>query len=125
MIADLLLYIGSVIIIIWGIAHIIATKSVVKGFGAISEDNRKVILMEWVAEGLALCFIGLLVLFINLLGEPNNGTSLIVYRACGAMLLAIALWTSLTGARTSIIPIKICPFVKTLVAILFLVGSLI
>ena len=61
---DVLLYIGSTVILIWGIAHIVPTKSVVKGFGGISEDNIRIITMEWVAEGLTLCFIGLLVLLV-------------------------------------------------------------
>ena len=124
MISDILLYAGSIIIIIWGMAHIIPAKSVVSGFGAVSEDNRRIILMEWVAEGLTLCFIGLLVLFITIIGGAQNPVSVIVYRACAAMLVAMAIWTQLTGARTSIVPIKICPYVKTGAAILFFLGSL-
>ena len=125
MLNDILLYIGSAILIVWGIAHIIPTKSVVNGFGAISEDNKRIITMEWVAEGLTLCFIGLLVLFVTVLGDSPNDASLIVYRACAAMLIVMAAWTALTGARTPIIPIKLCPFVKTIVAVLFIVGSLV
>ncbi len=120
---DVLLYIGSAVIIVWGMAHIIPTKNVVIGFGTISDDNKRIITMEWVAEGLTLCFIGLLVLFVTILGDSQNDTSLIVYRASAGMLLAMAAWTALTGARTSIIPIKICPVVKSIVAILFIVGS--
>ena len=67
-----MLYIGSIITIGWGIAHIIAARAVVKGFGDISEDNKKFILMEWVAEGLTLCFIGVLVLLTDILGDRNN-----------------------------------------------------
>jgi hypothetical protein len=52
MTASILLYIGSVIIILWGVAHIIPTKSVVAGFGSLSIDNFRIITMEWVAEGL-------------------------------------------------------------------------
>ncbi len=48
---DILLYIGSGVITVWGIAHIIPTKNVVNGFGTISDDNRRIITMEWVAEG--------------------------------------------------------------------------
>lgn len=125
MLNDILLYIGSAILIVWGIAHIIPTKSVVNGFGEISEDNKRIITMEWVAEGLALCFIGLLVLFTTILGDSQNYVSLIVYRASAAMLIVMAGWTALTGARTKIIPIKLCPFVKTIVAVLFIVGSLV
>jgi hypothetical protein len=36
----------------------------------------------------------------------------------------MATWTAFTGARTSVIWIKICPLVKTVVAILFILGSL-
>ena len=120
---EILLYIGSAVAIVWGIAHIAPTKNVVNGFGQISEDNKRIITMEWVAEGLALCFIGFLVLFVTLLGELKEGSSLIVYRASAGMLIAMAIWTGLTGARTPIIPIKICPFVKTVVAVLLILGS--
>ena len=123
MINDILLYIGSIVIILWGIAHIIPTKSVVNGYGAISEDNKRIITMEWAAEGLTLCFIGVLVLLVTIWGGAQNPVSVIVFRISAAMLVIMAVWTLLTGARTSIIPIKICPFVKTAVAVLFFLGS--
>ena len=118
-----LLVIGSVVITLWGISHIAPTKGVVAGFGAISDTNRQIITMEWVAEGLTLCFIGLLVLVTVLMGGASGSASLIVYRASALMLIVMAAWTGVTGARTPIVPIKICPIVKSLVAILFFVGS--
>ena len=121
---DILLYVGSAIIIVWGIAHIIPTRSVVKGFGEISEDNTKIITMEWAAEGITLCFIGVLVLLVTVIGGSQGAVSALVYRISAGMLVVMAVWTASTGARTSIIPIKICPFVKTAVAILFVLGSL-
>jgi hypothetical protein len=123
MINNVLLYIGSAIIIIWGIAHVIPVKSVVTGFGPISPDNRRIITMEWIAEGLTLCFIGLLVLFITLSDGPQNSVSRNVYRASGLMLIIMAALTAFTGARTSIVPIKICPLVKTVVALMFFLGT--
>ena len=121
---DILLYIGSGIIFVWGTAHIIPTRSVVKGFGEISEDNTKIITMEWAAEGITLCFIGVLVLLVTVIGGSQGAVSALVYRISAGMLVVMAVWTALTGARTSVIPIKICPFVKTAVAILFVLGSL-
>lgn len=121
--SKILLYVGSIVIILWGISHIIPTESVVEGFGAITEDNRLIITMEWVAEGLTLCFIGALVLYVALRADPANPVSTIVYRAAALMLLVMAVWTGVTGARTPIIPIKICPIVKTAVATLFIVAS--
>lgn len=121
---DTVLYAGSAAITVWGIAHIAVTKPIVSGFGSISADNKRIITMEWIAEGLMLGFIGLLVLFVTALGDSEESTSDIVCRASAAMLFAMAVLTLLTGARTTIIPIKICPLVKAAVVILFLLGSI-
>lgn len=123
MLNDILIYIGSVVIIIWGIAHIVPTKSVIAGFGPVSQDNKRIITMEWIAEGLTLCFIGLLAIFITATGGSQNPVSRNVYRASALMLIVMAVLTGVTGARTSVIPIKICPAVKTVVAILFFLGA--
>ena len=119
----ILLYIGAGVITLWGIAHIVPIKSVVSGFGEISKDNQRIITMEWIAEGLTMIFIGLLVLLVTILAGPQNQASRIVYWASAAMLVVMAILTALTGARTSIVPIKICPAVKIAVAILFVLGS--
>ncbi len=123
MINDILLYIGSAVITLWGIAHIVPTKSVVNGFGSISEDNKQIITMEWIAEGLTLCFIGILVLLITFSVGSQDVASVIVYWICGMMPVVMAGLSLLTGAKTSIIPIKICPLVKTTVAMLFFLAS--
>lgn len=57
MLNNILIYIGSIIIIIWGIAHIIPTKTVVAGYGNISRDNKLIFIMGWVAWGITLIFI--------------------------------------------------------------------
>jgi hypothetical protein len=124
MINSILLYVGAGIITVWGIAHIVPTKSVINGFGQISQDNKRIITMEWIAEGLTLCFIGLLVLLVTVLVGPRNPASNIVYWASAAMLVVMAILTASTGARTSILPIKICPAIKIAVAILFILGTL-
>jgi hypothetical protein len=124
MINAILLYVGAGLITLWGIAHIIPTKGVVNGFGQISKDNRRIITMEWIAEGLTLCFIGLLVLLVTIFAGPQNSVSKIVYLMSAAMLVVMAILTASTGARTSILPIKICPAVKIAVAILFILGTM-
>ena len=124
MINETLLYIGSVVIILWGIVHIIPTKSIVDGFLAISEDNKKIITMESIAEGVTLIFIGVLVFIVTLLVGSQGRAAYIVYLACAVMLLVMAILTLMTGARTSIIWYKICPAVKTVVALLFIMGSI-
>jgi hypothetical protein len=119
---DVLLIIGAFIILIWGVAHVFPVRSVVRGFGDISNDNRRIIIMEWLSEGLTLCFIGALVLVMVMFAGTENDTADIVYWAASIMLLVMAVLTLATGARTSIIPIKICPLIKTIVAVLFILA---
>jgi hypothetical protein len=123
MLSNVLLYVGSFVVIVWGIAHIIPTKAVVAGYGTLSDDNRRIITMEWVAEGLAMIFIGVLVALAALTSGASNPTAILVYRSAVVMLIVMAAWTFMTGARTSITPIKICPIVKIAVATLILIGS--
>ena len=121
---DILIYAGSAIIILWGVAHIIPTKNIVNGFGNISADNKKIIVMESVAEGLTLIFLGALPLLITLSGRAGE-TADLVYLACAGMLLVMAALTLFTGARTPTIWYKICPAVKTAVAVLFILGAVV
>ena len=80
--------------------------------------------MEWVAEGLALIFLGVLPgVFILAMG-PSEQATRIACRAAAAMLLVMASWTAVTGARTAIVPIKLCPVVKGISAACLLLGSL-
>ena len=121
---ELLLYIGSVIIILWGIAHLIPTRAIVSGFGEISGDNKKVITMELIAEGLTLCFLGVLVLMVTMMADAQSEAARTVYLAGAGMLVVMAVLTAFTGARTPAVWYKICPAVKTIVAILFVLGTL-
>ncbi|MFC1535719.1 hypothetical protein ACFL32_00990 [Candidatus Neomarinimicrobiota bacterium] len=123
MLNDILLYIGSIIIFVWGVAHLVPTRNIVAGFGDISLDNRRLITMEWIAEGLTLCFIGILVFLTTLLGWSREPAAQIVYLISTAMLVVMAVLSQMTGARTPILPMKLCPYVKTAVAIMFFLGS--
>lgn len=123
MTSTILLAIGSVIPIVWGVAHIVPTRAVVADFGELSADNRRILVMEWVAEGLALVFLGVLPGLLLLTGS-TSGTGLLVIRAVAVMLLVMALWTRVTGARTPSVPMKLCPVVKTIAAACLLAGSI-
>jgi hypothetical protein len=122
---EIVLYSGSAIIIVWGIAHIaIPTKGIINGFGPISIDNKRILAMEWVMEGLTLTFIGLLVILITALDGRENTVSLLVYRVSGVMLFAMAGVSLFTGARTPILPMKLCPPIFSIVGVLYWVCSL-
>jgi hypothetical protein len=123
MLNQILLYVGSGVIVLWGIGHTMPTRSVVKDFGEISKDNKLIITMEWIAEGLTLCFIGILVVIVAIFGGLENEVTHIVIRASAIMLIVMAFLSSATGARTSIMPMRLCPRIKAGVALLFVLGT--
>ena len=94
--AALLAYIGAGIILAWGVGHLIPTRSVVSGFGEVTADNSRIITMEWLAEGLTLCFIGVLSAVATWeLGAGSSG-AVIVLRLCAGMLLVLAAVSAFT-----------------------------
>ena len=121
---EILIYTGSIIIMGWGIAHIVPVKSIVKSFNDISADNKLILTMEWIAEGLTLAFIGTLVILVSVLGDSVNETSRIIYLSSAVMLLVLAVLSLFTGARTSVLPMKICPAVKSITALIFIYAAL-
>ena len=123
MLNQILLYVGSGIIFLWGVGHIMPTRSVVNDFGDISRDNRLIITMEWIAEGITLCFIGILVVLVTVFGGLENEVTHIVIRASAVMLVVLAFLSSATGARTSVTPMKLCPRIKSGVALLYVLGA--
>jgi len=119
----LLLSIAAIIISLWGIGHFIPTRNIVDGFGELSQDNRRILVMVWTAEGLTLIFIGILIGSVAFWGNDVE-TFRLVLRLCTGMLLAMAALSILTGARTAILPMRLCPVVKVIVATLVLIGTL-
>ena len=118
-----LLYVGAGVIFLWGLGHLVATRGVVSGFGPISPDNRQVVTMEWIAEGLTLCFLGVLVgIFALVVGCDHVGTHLAA-RTSAVMLLILAILSTFTGARTAVLPMKLCPFVKSAAAAAYLAAT--
>ncbi len=122
--AFILAFFGAAAIFLWGAGHLIATRSVVSGFGELTTDNSRIITMEWLAEGLTLCFIGVLSALVTLQAGVASPTAIIVLRACAGMLLVLAVVSAFTGARTSVLPMKLCPMVKSAVAALFVAATL-
>lgn len=76
--SEMPLIVGAVMIAAWGLSHIIATRPIVAGFGPLSVTNRRIITMEAAAEGIALVFIGGLVLATTALGDHDAPEATIV-----------------------------------------------
>lgn len=121
--ADTLVYLAGAALILWGAAHIAPTTSVANSFGDISADNRRILVMEWIAEGVTHISIGALVIIVAAVDGSANPTAELVYRVLAAVLIALAALTAFTGARTPVTWFKVCPFILTGAAALLLAAS--
>ncbi len=122
MINTILLSIGAAIPVIWGVAHLVATSSVVKGFGDISQDNRRIVTMEWIMEGLLLVFIGVLVLAVTII-DRSGITSRWIYRISFLMLNIMSGVSLFTGFRVRFVPYRLCPVLFTSSSVLIILGT--
>jgi len=119
----LLIYMGGLLTIIWGIAHLFPTNNVVSGFGNISVDNIRIIKMEWINESLTLIFIGLLTIAVTLLNEMNHMVTKAVYVLTYLMLSAMSVLSLYTGFEIDFLPFKLCPIIFTVSGLLILQGA--
>jgi hypothetical protein len=123
MLNQIFLYLGAFFTLAWGVAHLFPTRSVVKGFGEISQDNQHIITMEWIVEGVSLIFIGLLVAVVTLV-EPGSTLARAVYWLCFAELNVLSIVSIFTGFKVAFLPFKLCPVIFTGSSVLILLGSL-
>jgi hypothetical protein len=122
MTGEILLYLGSILTFVWGVAHLFPTRSVVAGFGEISEDNKRIITMEWIVEGVALIFLSALVFTVTL-ADSTSAVAHLVYIEASIALLVLALVSLFTGFRVSFLPFKLCPVIFSISTVLILVGT--
>lgn len=124
MLSQVLLFLGAASVAIWGIMHLVKTRPVIAGFEPLTDDNRYVLTMEWIVEGVALVFVAALVVVVTMVEGPDTLGSELVYGMSGGFLLAMAVVSLFTGARASLLPYKLCAPIFTASAGLILVGGL-
>jgi hypothetical protein len=122
MLNEVFLYAASVLTALWGIAHLMPTKSVVRGFGELSPDNEHIITMEWILEGVALILIGVLVATVTAV-DSTSTVSRSVYVISATGLLVFAVVSFFTGFRVKFLPFRLCPFIFTASSALILFGG--
>ena len=121
--ADTFALIVAGIVFLWGVSHIVPTKQVVAGFGNITQDNRRIITMEWVAEGLSFVFVAALIVAVTWSSSTPEAAEDLVFRVSSAFLITIGAWTAMTGARTGVIWFKACPVVMSISSGLLIASS--
>ena len=122
MINQVLLYAGSAIVLFWGVAHLFPTKSVVRGFGGISDDNKNIVTMEWIIEGVSLIFIGAIISSATFI-DRTNMVSKAIYWLSFIVLNVLSLVSLMTGFKIKFLPFKLYPVIFTSASILILLGT--
>lgn len=121
---EALAYLAAVLVALWGVAHVIPTRQVVAGFETITAENRRVLVQEWLAEALTMWGLAGVVIVTTAVGAQSDLTRWL-YRVVAGLLVALAILTAVTGARTSVIWFKICPVLLGLSAALLIAASLV
>jgi hypothetical protein len=121
--SEWLAYTGAAIVALWGVMHAIPTRAVVRGFGPISVDNQRVITQEWLAEALTMWFIAAVVVITTAVAGSSATITAWIDRTSAVMLVGLAILTTITGAKTTVIWFKICPILLTIAAVLLVLAS--
>ncbi|MBM3789851.1 MAG: hypothetical protein FJW35_05810 [Acidobacteria bacterium] len=119
---DVLLYMAATLTAVWGLAHLFATRGVVQGFGELSADNRRIITMEWIVEGIALLTLGALIAAVTVV-DSNAAAASAAYAVAVAALLALAVVSLFTGFHVAFLPFRMCPVIFVLSAVLTGLGA--
>ena len=116
-----LLYIAGALTLLWGISHLFPTANVVMDFGDISTNNKLIITMEWIVEGVSLIFLGLLTIIVTMT-DSESKLSKNMYISIVTMLFTLAIISLFTGFRIDFLPFKLCPAIFSTSAILIIAG---
>lgn len=123
MFSYVLLYLSAIAVAFWGGMHLVKTRPVVAGFEPLTDDNRHVLRMEWIVEGVALVFVATLIALVTGIQGPRTPGSGLVYGMSGGFLLTMAGVSLFTGSRASLLPYKLCAPIFTTAAALVLLGA--
>jgi len=119
---QIVLFIASAMTGLWGVAHLFATKGVVAGFGDLSTDNRRIITMEWIVEGVALISTAAFVAAATAI-QAESLVSLAVYAVAIGTLVMLAVVSLFTGFKIAFLPFRLCPFIFAISAALIAWGA--
>jgi len=120
---QVLLYVGSGLLALWGLAHVFATRGAVEGFGDLSADNARILAMEWINEGATLVFLGLLTAAVTFVGPIGSRMARTVFVLVSVALNVLSGISLFTGFRVRFLPYKLCPAIFTGASILILLGA--
>jgi hypothetical protein len=119
---QVVLYIAAGLTGLWGAAHLFATQGVVAGFGDLTFDNRRIITMEWIVEGVALISTAAFVAAATAV-QADATVASAVYAVAAATLVVLAVVSLFTGFKVAFLPFRLCPIILGISAALIVWGA--
>ncbi|MCJ7795385.1 MAG: hypothetical protein MUQ56_01220 [Thermoleophilia bacterium] len=94
----------------------------VSGFGDLTPDNRRIITMEWIVEGVALISTAAFVAVATAI-EPQAAVASAVYVVATGTLVVLAVVSLFTGFKVAFLPFRLCPVIFGVSAALIVWGA--
>jgi hypothetical protein len=116
------IYTAATLLALWGAAHLVNTPRVIPSLHPSTVDDRRVITMEWINEGLTLVFLAGIAITVTLLGDTNVTRS--VLWGTVIMLNVMSAVSLATGFRVKFIAYRLCPVIFTGSSLLIVAGLL-
>lgn len=117
---DILLLIGAGTITVWGVVYIILVWKDMRLFTGISDFARRVLLLQWVSQGLAMVFMGVIVWLCVSIGGTENAFVHILCWAIAVFLFVFALIG--LAARLQLLALRLSPLFCGISAVLIVLA---
>ena len=116
------IYGGAILVGLWGVAHLVNTPLVILTLHPATVDDRRVITMEWINEGVTLVFLAAIATAVTMIGDTHVTRS--VLWGVVLMLNVMSAVSLATGFRVKFIAYRLCPAIFTGSSLLIVAGLL-
>jgi hypothetical protein len=96
-------YLGSFVVLVWGVAHLFPTRSVARAFGHVPQVNGRITSVEWITEGVALISLAAVVATVAYV-DHTNLIPKAIYWIAFLMLNMLSVVSLFTGFKVSFLP---------------------
>ena len=118
-----LLYVGASIITVLGLVHFAATKAATREYRNLPPDLQREHLVQWLAVGIALVFVGVATLIALTMGDPDTDTFSVVIASFAGFVTAVAITDTIIYRKSKMIPHKTATAVLVLTSLLYILGT--
>lgn len=117
---DIMLLISAGIIIVWGAVYVFLIWKEMRLFEGISDFARRVLLLQWVNQGIVMVFMGIVIFLCVSIGGTEN---VLVHVICWAIALFLFIFavTGLT-TRMRLVALRLSPLFCGVSAVLIVLA---